>query len=81
MHNNSNVTELFPGRPRQLPVLRKVDWLADLLGMSKKQTYDAINSHQVPPDCIRRVGRRIRVIEERAVAWVMSGGDSEAATS
>jgi len=79
VHNN--VTELFPGKGQTVPVLRKVEWLAELLGLSPKQTYEAIATQQVPPECIHRVGRRIRIIEERAIAWVMTPDTDQAATS
>ena len=69
---HSNVTELFPGKRQSPPVLRKIGWLAELLGLSEKQTYEAIASKHVPPECILRVGRRIRIIEERAIAWILN---------
>lgn len=57
----------------QLPKLQSVGWLAQTLGLSMGQTYEAIASKKVPGDCILRVGRRIRLIEERVVAWILRG--------
>lgn len=57
----------------RLPRLQNVDWLAQTLGLSTSQTYEAIASKKVPGDCILRVGRRIRLIEERVIAWILRG--------
>lgn len=57
----------------KLPTLHRVGWLAQLLGISEKQTYEAIAAKQVPPEIILRFGRRIRIVEEKAIAWIMSG--------
>ena len=56
-----------------LPTLHRVPWLAELLGISEKQAYEAIASQQVPPSIILRFGRRIRIVEEKAIAWIMRG--------
>lgn len=61
------------GQKQQLPRLQTVDWLAQTLGLSTGQTYEAIASKKVPGDCILRVGRRIRLIEERVIAWILRG--------
>jgi hypothetical protein len=50
-----------------------VSWLAQTLGLSMGQTYEAIASRKIPGDCILRVGRRIRLIEERVIAWILQG--------
>ena len=68
-----NVTALRPNQHLQLPRLQSVDWLAQTLGLSVGQTYEAISSKKVPADCILRVGRRIRLIEERVIAWILRG--------
>lgn len=60
-------------RPVSLPTLHTVPWLAELLGISRKQAYEAIQAQQVPPEIILRFGRRIRIIEEKAIAWIMTG--------
>ena len=62
-----------PLKKSQLPRLQNVDWLAQTLGLSTGQTYEAIASKKVPGDCILRVGRRIRLIEERVIAWILRG--------
>ena len=59
------------GGPGSLPTLHRVPWLAELLGISEKQAYEAIAAKQVPPAIILRFGRRIRVVEEKAIAWIM----------
>ena len=61
-----------------LPTLHRVGWLAELLGISEKQAYEAIAAQQVPPEIILRFGCRIRVVEEKAIAWIMSGDSSGA---
>ncbi len=61
-----------------LPTLHRVGWLAELLGISEKQTYDAIAAQQVPPDIVLRFGRRIRIIEEKAIEWIL-GSDTPGA--
>lgn len=58
----------------KLPTLRRVPWLAKLLGLSRKQTYEVIQSQQVPPEIILRIGRRIIIVEEKAIDWIMRGG-------
>ena len=68
-----NVTALRPRQHLQLPRLQSVGWLAQTLGLSMGQTYEAIASKKVPGDCILRVGRRIRLIEERVIAWILRG--------
>jgi hypothetical protein len=68
-----NATALRPQQHLQLPRLQSVDWLAQTLGLSVGQTYEAISSKKVPADCILRVGRRIRLIEERVIAWILRG--------
>lgn len=60
----------------RLPRLQSVSWLAQTLGMSVGQTYEAIASRKIPGDCILRVGRRIRLIEERVIAWILRGDES-----
>lgn len=60
----------------RLPRLQSVNWLAQTLGMSVGQTYEAIASRKIPGDCILRVGRRIRLIEERVIAWILRGDES-----
>lgn len=54
-----------------VPTLHKVPWLANLLGISQKQAYEAISARQVPPEIVLRFGRRIRIVEEKAIAWIM----------
>lgn len=73
-----NVTTLRPQQKLQLPNLQSVEWLAQTLGLSTGQTYEAIASKQVPADCVLRVGRRIRLIEERVIAWILRGDQSSA---
>ena len=66
---------------RSLPTLHRVGWLATLLGISEKQTYEAIAAKQIPPEIILRFGRRIRVVEEKAIEWIMRGDSSEAGSA
>jgi len=66
--------------PSEVPRLHKVPWLAKLLGISEKQTYEAIAAQQVPPDVILRVGKRIRIIERRAVEWILGDSGGHGAT-
>lgn len=54
--------------------LKKVEWLAELLDMSMDQTYDAIREKFIPENCVFRVGRRIRLIEPKVMAWI--GGEA-----
>lgn len=61
--------------PTRMPRLQGVKWLAETLDMSIGQTYEAIASKKVPEDCIFRVGRRIRLIEDRVVAWILRGDE------
>lgn len=67
----SKVTPLHPDRPTR--ILRRVDWLAEFLDLSLNQTYTAINNGDVPPECVVRVGRRIRIVEEQVHRWVSQG--------
>lgn len=56
------------------PRLRRIDWLAEVLDLSTAQTYDAIAKGHVPAECVTRIGRRLRVHEDRVLAWL--GGES-----
>lgn len=62
----------------RIPRLQSVNWLAQTLGMSVGQTYEAIASRKIPGDCILRVGRRIRLIEDRVIAWILRGDETAA---
>lgn len=50
--------------------LKRVDWLAGLLDVPLAQAYDVISSGQMPANCVFRVGRRIRLHEDRVREWM-----------
>lgn len=71
-----NVTPLHPDRPTTQ--LRKVPWLTSLLALDNdKQTYDAIAKGHVPATCVIRVGRRMRICEERVMEWLSDQTQSQ----
>lgn len=66
---DQTVTPLYPDRPQMR--LRRVCWLTELLDLDHdRQTYDAISKGHVPAECVVRVGRRIRICEERVMEWL-----------
>lgn len=78
---SSNVTPLFPGadqgetvQPVASPV-RRVEWLAALLGETVPRTYDHIRTGKVPAEAVLRLGRSVRVLEPKIMAWL--GLDSQ----
>ena len=68
------------------PLLRRVEWFAAIADLTKHQAYDAIANGQLPPECIVRLGRRVRLVETAVLDWIASadsglpkdGGESDA---
>lgn len=51
--------------------LRRVSWLTDLLNLKgDDNTYKMIRSGTVPPDCVVRVGRHLRIKPDAVRAWL-----------
>lgn len=84
----SKVTPLFPGadqdeapQPVASPV-RRVEWLAALLGETVARTYDYIRTGKVPPEAVLRLGRSVRILEHKILEWLrLDEGQSQAPTA
>ena len=65
------------GKDPRIPALplrcRRVDWLAELLEMSRQQVYNSIAEGKIPPSLVLRIGRRIRIKEREALEWIAGG--------
>jgi hypothetical protein len=72
------ITPLHPGRAAKR--LQPVSWLADRLAMDNlDQAYSAIRSRHIPPECVVRIGRNIRINPEAVEAWIARGDQSQEA--
>ena len=73
MEENTDVTRASTGVP--LPFrCHRVDWLAQILDMPRQQIYNALADEKIPPECIVRIGRSIRLKEKETLEWIRSGG-------
>lgn len=52
------------------PTVQDVRWLAKKLKIPVQSVYDDIKKQSIPPECILRVGGRIRVVESKVNAWI-----------
>ena len=58
-------------QPPEPENLKRVSWLTDLLNLSSDDnTYKMISSGTVPPDCVVRVGRHLRIKPDAVRAWL-----------
>ena len=60
--------------PTQLPTLIRVEDLAQLLGLSLQQAYDAARC--LPNGVVMRIGTRIRIDAARLTEWLAEGGSA-----
>ena len=51
--------------------LRRISWLTDLLDLdADDNTYKAIRNGYVPPECVVKVGRTIRIKPDAVCEWL-----------
>lgn len=56
------------------PKLQRVEWLIEALNLdNRSQAYDIVASKKIPDDCVLRFGRRIRIVEDKLIAWLNAG--------
>jgi hypothetical protein len=63
----SKVTPLYE-EPRDR--LRSVEWFCAVADLPLQQAYEVIRSGKMPPECVVRIGRRIRLVESRVYKWL-----------
>lgn len=57
-----------------LPKLLTTEQAAQVLEVDVRRVRDLITNHTIPPECIVRLGRQIRLHPEKLRAWIDAGG-------
>jgi len=59
---------------RAEPILQRVEWLMDLIDLDSRQhAYEIISSGLIRPDCVVRIGRRVRLHIANTLKWIDEG--------